>query len=338
MILTVEERPHARLSPSMLERVMRCTMSHRLSQTSTGGAPPVARESAIWGTAAHAVGEAVLLGHAELEEVECVYIEGERVPVDARMREAVRVWVDYVGDRPALIECKLTLPWSNIYGYADTIVGDEIIDFKSGFVAVHADSIQVALYLIAWLMKRYGSLELSPGGTTTIIQPRAQGEPIRSHVWTFAALRDLRDQLIETLDRLRRGDLSYAAGDHCRFCPAIASCLHLRAIVTDATAIRLAAPELIAQGEFGAQRLDAAMQLVPLVDAWCRSTAEVAKAYMADGGKLKNWKLVKKRTGSLTVTHRDDPRPEVSVSETLRAALRSSVARGYLEAANLSSE
>ena len=108
----------------------------------------------------------------------------------------------------------------------------------------------------------------------------------------------MRDELLDFLDRRRRGDLSYAAGDHCRFCPAIASCPHLRAIATDAAAIKLAAPELISSGEFGAQRLEAAMALVPLVDAWARSTAEVAKQYLMDGGKLPSFKLVKKRTGT----------------------------------------
>jgi hypothetical protein len=54
---------------------------------------------------------------------------------------------------------------------------------------------------------------------------------------------------------------------------------------------------------------------------------------MMSGGKLSSFKLVKKRGGSLTVTHREDPRPEVDVGLSLKAALRSSVALGYRDAA-----
>jgi hypothetical protein len=339
--LTVEPRPHAARSPSMLERVMRCTMSDRLSRVGSGGARPVARESAIEGTTAHALLESALLGRTTPDEVGAVWVEGERITVDKRMREAVRVALDWIwrelAGRELLIEPRLSLPYGNIYGYGDVCTAGPpwvICDFKYGFNVVPADTVQIGLYLIGLI----GAIEGEGEATAVIIQPRAQAEPVRSHVWTYPALRDLRDQLIEVLDRLRRNDLRYAAGDHCRFCPALASCPHIAAIARDAAAIELAAPDLIREGEFGAQRLDAALSLVPLVDAWARSVSEVGKQYMTDGGKLKNWKLVKKRTGTLTVTGRDDPRPEVNVSETLRAALRSSVARGYLEAANPPSE
>ena len=84
-----------------------------------------------------------------------MHVDGVTVPVDDKMRGAVEVWLDYVGTKSGdvLIERKLTLPWRGIYGYADTIVGDEVIDFKFGFVLVRADARQLAYYLIAWLIE-----------------------------------------------------------------------------------------------------------------------------------------------------------------------------------------
>jgi hypothetical protein len=76
--------------------------------------------------------------------------------------------------------------------------------------------------------------------------------------------------------------------------------------------------------------------MAPALEHWIRQIHEVAKEYLVAGGSLPGFKLTKKRDGTLTVTNRDDPRPEVDVGlsrERLRAALRSSVALGYASAA-----
>ena len=169
-----------------------------------------------------------------------------------------------------------------------------------------------------------------------VIQPRAPAEPVRSHVWTFEALRDLRDRLIDTLDKIRRNDLTYAEGPHCRWCPAAATCPHLGAVARDFVATKLAAPELVAAGEFGAESLERALRMAPALEHWLRQIHEVAKEYLLAGGALPGFKLTKKRDGGFTVSPRDDAREEVDVEQRrarLRAALRSSVALGYASAA-----
>jgi hypothetical protein len=341
MDLTVEPRPHAPLSPSAIGRFLACGMSWQLTRelARQGARPVAARDSAIEGTAVHAVLEAVLKGHVTLVSVERVHVEGTPVTVTERMREAVRVALDWIAanlaGRELRIEPRLTLPWGGIYGYADLCTAGPpwtLVDFKYGFYPVPAHSPQLAAYLLALI----GNIEGAGEATAAVIQPRTQAAPVRTHVWTYHALRAFRDRLIDALDRRRRGEFAYAHGDHCRFCPALSSCPHIAAVARDAAAVRFAAPELISQGEFGAERLDAAMRLVPIVDAWARQTAAIAEEYMMSGGRLAGFKLVRKgRDGkTLTVTHRDDPREEVNVAETLKTALRSSVAFEYLKAAN----
>jgi hypothetical protein len=68
-----------------------------------------------------------------------------------------------------------------------------------------------------------------------------------------------------------------------------------------------------------------------------RATWALAEQYLMSGGKLADFKLVSKPRGGLTVVPRSDSRPEVDVGGTLRAALRGSVALGYLSATRSSS-
>ena len=116
--------------------------------------------------------------------------------------------------------------------------------------------------------------------------------PCATHIWSYNALRALRDRLIATLDRIRRADFTYAVGTQCRWCPCAAHCVALAATARDSVATKLAAPELVAAGEFGAATLDAALELAPALDHWVRQTAKVAEAYLLAGGKLKSRKLV----------------------------------------------
>ena len=336
-VLRALERSHSDISPSNFGRVAACTASYRLA---AAAGRTVSGEDALLGTAAHSVLEWCLRYTRPPEQVEAVHVEGRRFTVDARMRASIEVplaWVwEHLADRRLLIEHQIRLPWGKITGWLNVATADEpavVADFKNGHSLVAADAEQLGLYLLALLLERRGSIEGAGEATAVVIQPRAPAEPVRKHTWTYAALRALRDRLIDTLDKIRRDDLSYQEGPHCRWCPAAAVCPHLAAIARDAVATKFAAPELVAAGEFGADTLDAALTMAPALDHWIRQTHAVALEYLVAGGKLPSFKLVKKSSGSFTVTARDDPRPEVDVRATLRAALRSSVALGYRDAA-----
>jgi hypothetical protein len=331
MILTIAERPHAPLSPSSFDRISRCTKSFQLARTGC-----TVGQDALVGTAAHAVLEAALRGQATPARVEVVVVDGTETAVTDEMRGAVQVTLDYVAEhlhgREILVEHQVTLPWGRVFGYLDIATATPpwgVIDFRHGFNAVAASAPQLGLYLLALILERDRSVEGEGSATSVIIQPRAQAEPVRSHVWSYAELRALRDRLIATLDRIRRVDFTYADGLWCRWCSAAGVCPRLAAVARDAVAADLAVPELVAAGELGAEQLDAALAMAPALEHRIRQTHAAAKQYLMSGGKLPNFKLIAKRTGSLAVVGRDDPRPEVDVEQTLAAALRSSTAASF---------
>jgi hypothetical protein len=337
MILQTTDRPHSAISPSSFGRTAACTASYQLTRS---GAQRVAGPDALLGTAAHAVLEWCLRSGRAPAAIEAVRVGDERIAVDDEMRAAVGAALDWVTEnlrgRELLVEHQVALPWGRISGYLDVATADEpfvAVDFKFGYQTVAADTPQLGLYLLALLLERRRSIEGEGAATAVVLQPRAPAEPVRTHVWSFAALRDLRDLLILTLDRIRRSDFSYSVGPWCRWCPAAGACPALAATARDSVAAKLAAPELVAAGEFGAARLDAALELAPALEHWIRSIHKVAEAYLLEGGKLRSQKLVRKPRGGLTVAPREDPRAEIDVSATLKAALRSSVADGYRAAA-----
>ena len=331
-VLKAVERPHTAISPSSFERVASCTMSHRLAVGKLGR--PVASDDAALGTAAHTLLEWCLTTGGDPEAVERIAVEGRSYRVDVRMRATVAVALDWVRERLAgrdvLVEYPISLPWGRVGGWLDVATADEpfiVADLKSGWGLVSADSAQLGLYLLGLILERRRSIEGPGAATAVIIQPRAAAAPVREHTWSFEALRALRDRLIETLDRIRKGDLSYAEGRWCRWCPAAGVCPRLAAVARDAVAVDLGvAPELVAAGEFGAAQLEAGLELAPALEHRIRSIHETAKDYLLAGGKLAGWKLAAKRDGGLTAVPRADPRPEVQVAATLRAALRASLA------------
>ena len=107
MILDVQERPHSPLSPSSFERISACTKSYQLAAAMPPAQRRVAGPDALLGTAAHAVLEHGLRG-GRLEEIDAVLVDGQRVDVDAAMREAVDValaWIrEHLAGRELLIE------------------------------------------------------------------------------------------------------------------------------------------------------------------------------------------------------------------------------------------
>jgi hypothetical protein len=336
-VLTVHERPHSVISPSSFARVAACTKSYWHAQQ---GCNRVAGGAATVGTAVHAVFEASLRGQAAFDEVEVVDVGGTEVLIDDDMRSAVRVALDWVegnlANRELLVEHEVKLPWGQIRGYIDLATTDApfvVADLKYGFNEVPANSAQLGLYALALVLERERSVEVECSVTTVVIQPRAKAAPVRTHNWSYADLRRLRDDLIRTLDRIRRQDFTYVDGAHCRWCPAAAACPWLAGVARDAVAVKFAVPELVASGDFGAQQLNDALKMTPALEHWARSSHSTAREYLMQGGKLPDFKLVAKRSGNLTVVSRDDPRPEIDVAETLKVALRSNVAADHLAAA-----
>ena len=394
--LIVLDRPHGKISPSMFARVMHCTASVPLTEKAPTRLAGLAAQT---GTAAHALLERCLtedLDTFELSDLETVRVDGAEVMITDEMLDQVQLalrWIRSNMAPPLLIEKQITLAFTGapgrppMAGWIDVASGPPwiVADYKSGFHSVEASSIQLGLYLLGLALEERPELRgEGHAGTAVVIQPR-DSEPIRSHGYTWAELRQLKAQVRAVFDRIDRKDWTYADGAWCRWCPAAGFCPHLAAVARDAAlAITVPTPELVATGEISNEALADWLDVIDRLEHWARSVNEVALDYVVHGGMLRNRKLVRKRVtrrwrelderkaaaalealgidpwqrkvvtpaeaerrlpktqrdvvellsekppGELTLAPLNDPRTPIDAGASLRAALKSSVAAGYL--------
>jgi hypothetical protein len=342
IVLRTEERPHSTpFSPSSFERAEACTKSVELSRAAVrAGRPPRATSiAALFGSVTHEVLAWCLHTGRSPEHVGNVAIGDEVIPVTGAMRGMVRLALDEIArrwpDRQLLIEARVDSPWAKLWGFVDVATAAPpwgVLDLKTGFHPVSPASAQLGLYALWLVLGRARSVEGEGSVTTVIVQPKAE-VPVVEHAWSFKQLRALRDRLLALLERLRQGDYTYRAGEHCRWCEAAAECPMLAAVARDAAAADLVLPELVRDGEFGAAQLDQALALAPAFEHRERQLRVLAQQYLLGGGKLKSHKLIRNRAGNLAVVGRDDPREEFDVAGTLENFLRSNTAAGFMAAA-----
>ena len=125
-----------------------------------------------------------------------------------------------------------------------------------------------------------------------IIQPRCPHPdgPVRSHEIDAVELLEFQHDLIAAAKATENPDAPLVPGDHCRFCPAAATCpvLHARAQRAAASAFAPDAP-------YEPKSLADALALAPIVEAWAKSVREFAYAQAEAGAAIPGWKLVAKR-------------------------------------------
>ena len=311
--LIVLDREHAAISPSSYARVRACTASVPLS----AAAPPEAASPyADAGSAAHKLLEVCLsegLDTFELGGVGNVRVGGKDIPVDHDMLDDVSFCLDWIRSSDLLknrtLECEVVLPLHfaeqylgrPVYGHADVLarpIPVVVVDAKFGYNPVPASGPQNGLYILgAVLVETKGDLDREGlAGTSVILQPRASREP-DTHEWTFAALRELRDEVIDVCRRVRKKQWTYAHGDWCRFCPALAVCPHLAAVARDSALAKVVpTPEMITSGELSAEVLADWLDLADVLEPRFKQLNAVAEDYLLHGGKMRNRKIVTKRT------------------------------------------
>lgn len=307
----IEDRPHARVSPSGYERIRNCTKSLVLTAQAP---PPTTGIDAAVGTAAHAVFEKCLREDLDTFEVRRgeVVVDGHVVPIDEAMLEGVQIALDWCRDHlepPLIVEKRVELKFASerlgepVWGYVDAATMEPVptvVDLKMGYNPVAADAPQLKLYLLGLLYE--AGVPLNAGrddvvGRTVVIQPNTRGDPVGIAEHVGVDLLGFRDEVLTVMDRIRRRDFTYEAGPWCRWCAGASICPHLAATARDAALTQVTpSPEMVASGEVSADALNEALNLVATVDAWSRAVKAVGEDYLVHGGKLRDWKLVEKRT------------------------------------------
>lgn len=257
MTTVIEEKFHARLSPSASKRWMTCPGSVRLIDSLNIKDTP--SKYAAEGTVAHEVHEKALVA----EDDAAAYIgtkmtvDGFNFTVTEPMADAVQDSLDYIRERIAeheswgytvemRVEVRASLTYLNIPGLdggtsdvvllvwdGDTLVEVEVIDYKHGQgVAVEAEHNTQALHYALGSVVPYSEKVTDDTNIRiTISQPRAMHKdgPIRH--WELTAL-DLDfwsgNELIPAAMATQKPDAPLVPSDDgCRFCPAAGQCPEL---------------------------------------------------------------------------------------------------------------
>ena len=229
--------------------------------------------------------------------------------VTEEMAEAMGVYVSYVQGLHSFPWTTLALEQRvdlsalhpGLFGTADAVVyrADtrtlDVVDYKHGAgVPVEVQypdgslNPQLLYYALGALMqlgKPVSDVRL------TVVQPRCahpQG-PIRTATVRASWLMlNWAQDLVEAAQATERSDAPVHPGDHCRWCPAAATC---PALVERAQAL---AKEDFAVPD-GADALAEAMGLIPGLEAWIKAVRERAYEEAAAGRPPAGWKLVPKR-------------------------------------------
>lgn len=234
----LDEGPaHAPLSPSHSETWSVCTGSQILEADMP---EQETSEQAQEGTIAHGYLEQSLTFDSDPFSV----IPKDVLDEHPDMAEAVAVAVDWVNGEMTshpgtklFLELQVKTPWDDVWGTSDIVmIGPNrihIADYKHGkgvWVDVD-DNRQLLLYLIGvlnTLSQGEGmplDLDDSTEFVTTIIQPRAGGNPVRSKTYTKDEIFGWIGVFNDAIERIKAGEENYAPGeDTCRWCRAKPVC------------------------------------------------------------------------------------------------------------------
>jgi hypothetical protein len=318
---------HARLGASKSHRWMACAGTIRMSE----GIEETTSEYAKEGTAAHELAEQFLSPagspfdrgmEGDIQEAfrrargahtdwEVINDEG-RFPVTQEMVDAVAVYVNYVRERAVGGELRIEQafdlaplnPPEEMYGTADAVVWHEdtrtleVIDYKHGrgVVVEAVDNSQIRMYALGAVVaigKRPDTIR------TTIVQPRAHHPdgPIRSDEFGWEELVSFKEELFERAHATQDPDAPLVAGDHCRFCPALAICPaqkdHAVVLAQEEFEV-LATPggALPSPEALTLEQLDVVLRGADIVTRWLDAVrAHVANA-IERGEEVPGWKLV----------------------------------------------
>ena len=297
---------HAKLSASSAARWLACPPSVKLSE----GIPDKGSRYAAEGTLAHALAENLLQGFLEPELNNIRYERVRKRLIDESLWEGERLYApemdgfveqyaDYV--RSTAIGCKAPFValekrvdfsrWvPEGFGTADCIIisGDtmHVIDLKYGKgVPVSAEkNPQMMLYALGAL-DAYQMLYDIRQVELTIVQPRLNS--ISEWGITSRELLDWAEWVKLRAGLAYEGLGDFAPGEHCRFCPARATCRARADYNVQMAGFTKVPPETLQNAEIG-QYLEQGRQ----VAAWLSDLEEYALSACLRGEDIAGWKVV----------------------------------------------
>ncbi len=248
----VEEKQHARLSPSAAKRWMTCPGSVRAIEALNIEDKP--SKYAAEGTVAHEIHELCLLkGKSAIEYVgKTITADGFKFKVTKEMAEAVQESLDFIADRfdqaeqadleiELQVEVRSSLEYLGIPGLdggtsdvvmllkdGDDIVAVEILDYKHGAgVAVEPTENPQAMCYALGICAKYQIAEDVPV-YVTISQPRAHHPDGRIRTWETTAgelITWQEQELVPAAKRTQEEDAEFVPSDEgCRFCNMAGQC------------------------------------------------------------------------------------------------------------------
>lgn len=292
---------HARLSASAAHRWLACPGSINAALSGEGKSSL----AAVTGTLLHALSaERLTPGYSPRDVGTVDTIDGHRIEVTQEHIDAVEFYVETVREDSRLgdeifIEVPLLEPLQAIDyqlgGTADAVrfrpsTGElRVFDAKFGsgvYVDVN-DNKQMKMYALGAMLKLDRPVKTV---ICTIVQPLFEGaRPVRDYkfeaheIMSFVA--DVREAAIET----RKPDAKLVAGEHCKFCPAAATCPELEKRQT-----ALVAADFSNLPSVPLAKLAEALKFIPLVKERIKAIEEHAYAE-AQKGEIPGFKLVDKR-------------------------------------------
>jgi hypothetical protein len=320
---------HAKLAPSKASRWFACPGSIRLESQ----CPETVSEYAAEGTAAHALGEkAIRAGYDDTFNYLGETLNG--FEVTSEMASAVQVYVDAVSaiapsadlkSQHAIrwIEQGFKLDWvhPDVWGTADCIVFRpfkhtlDVIDYKHGRgVVVNPErNAQLMIYALGalyniWMSqsavtrKALSIYEIAGDVTLWIVQPRADhpGGPIRSWKTSTRELYHFGATQLAICAKATEDEAApLRAGEHCRFCKAIAVC---PARVKENLAIAQTdfdRPVLPEPASLTSEQIIRVLDTAKTLSDWAGQVKAFALAEMERGRALPGYKLVQRKANRI---------------------------------------
>ena len=298
---------HAVLSASGASRWLACTPSARLEEQFPDSTSEYAKE----GTLAHEVCELKVRKNLIEQMPTRTYntklkkLKENELWQD-EMDKSTDVYLEYIQElvhsyscSPAvMVEKKVDFSQyvPEGFGTADCIVIAEgtmhIIDFKYGKgVAVSAENNpQMKLYALGAYLE-YSMLYPIEKIKMTIVQPRLENEASESEIFV-AELMEWAENVVKPLaEKAYKGEGTYIAGNHCRFCRAKATCRERARMNLEASKFEMKAGALLSDTEVGE-----ALKMAQDLAKWAEDLKEYALTESLKGKIIPGWKAVEGRS------------------------------------------